>query len=205
MDFLGIEFDMNDAFIVAAMMAAFMGVFDHLWQLLLDIWDWLIPFEVIAEYEQAVVLRWGKYQRTVGPGLRWKIPFGVEDILEDTVVRRTAYGDVQSCVSEDGKPVNLSPIVVFKVGNIKRWLLEVDDAEDALLEITYGICEDHARRNSWAEIIGDGFKESVYEDVRDEGNTWGARVEEVKFADRSKSRALRLWTGNHSVAELEDE
>ena len=120
MDFFGLEFDMNDAFIVAAVMAVFMGLFDHLWALILDIWDWLIPFEVITEYEQAVVLRWGVYTRTVGPGLRWKIPFGVEDILEDTVVRRAAYGDVQSCDSKDDIPVNISPIVIFKGGNIRR-------------------------------------------------------------------------------------
>ena len=65
MEFLGMAFDMNDAFIVAAFIAMFMGLFDHIWALILDIWDWLIPFEVITEYEQAVVLRWGVHTRTV--------------------------------------------------------------------------------------------------------------------------------------------
>ena len=111
MEFLGIAFDMNDAFIIAAFIAMFMGLFDHLWALILDIWDWLIPFRVITEYEQAVVLRWGVWTRTVGPGLRWHWPFGIEEIVEDTVVRRAAYGDVQSCDSKDGIQVNISPIV----------------------------------------------------------------------------------------------
>ncbi len=205
MEFLGIAFDMNDAFIIAAFIAMFMGLFDHLWALILDIWDWLIPFEVITEYEQAVVLRWGVHTRTVGPGLRWHWPFGIEEIREDTVVRRAAYGDVQSCDSRDGIPVNISPIVVFKVGNIKRWLLEVDDAEDALLDVTYGILEEHVTNTDWKDIKKREFKSAVFEAVREEGNTWGARVEDVKFADRSKTKALRLWTGGHSIEDYEDE
>ena len=204
MEFLGMAFDMNDAFIVAAFIAMFMGLFDHLWMLILDIWDWLIPFEVITEYEQAVVLRWGVHTRTVGPGFRWHWPFGIEEIREDTVVRRAAYGDVQSCDSKDGIPVNISPIVVFKVGNIKRWLLEVDDAEDALLDVTYGILEEHVTNTDWKDIKKEEFKLAVFEAVREEGNTWGARVEDVKFADRSKTAALRLWTGGHSIEDYED-
>lgn len=204
MDFLGFTFDMNDAFIVAAVMAAFMGVFDHLWELLLDIWDWLLPFEVIMDYEQAVVVRWGVYNRTVGPGFRWKIPFGVEDIMEDTVVRRAEWGDVQSCESKDGKPVNISPVIVYRVGNIKRWILEVDDAADALLDVAAGIVEDTVDQTNWDDIKGEEFKEAVYEAVREEGLLWGARVDDVKFADRSKTKALRLWTNGGDVYEADE-
>ncbi len=204
MDFFGMEFDMNDAFIVAAFMAAFMGVFDHLWELLLDIWDWLLPFEVIDQYEEGVVLLWGVWTRTIGPGFRWRWP-GAENILTDTVVRRAAYGDVQSCDSKDDIPVNISPIVIFKVGNIRRWLLEVDDAEEALLDVTYGILEEHVTTTNWKDIKNCKFKKAVLSAVKEEGNTWGARVEDVKFADRSKTKALRLWTGGHSIEDFDDE
>lgn len=205
MEFFGMSFDMNDAFIVAAFIAMFMGVFDHLWKLLLDIWEWLIPFHVVKEFEAGVILRWGRYSRTVAPGLRWYWPCGVEEMLTDTVVRRVAYGDVQSCDSKDGKPINISPIIVFRVGNIKRWLLEVDDAEDALLDITYGIVEENVNRTNSRDINSDEFKYNILNEVKDEGTDWGARVQEVKFSDRSKTKALRLWTGSGHNDIMSDE
>lgn len=204
MELFGLTLGLNEGIVVAAIIAAFMGVFEHIWELLLDIWDWLIPFEVIAEYEQAVVLRWGVYNRTVGPGLRWHWPFGIEEIIEDTVVRRAEWGDVQSCESKDGKAVNISPIIVFKVGNIRRWLLEVDDAADALLDVAAGIVEDLVRETGWEDIKKVEFKEAVIEAVYEEGLTWGARVEDVKFADRSRTKALRLWTNGGGDYDYED-
>ncbi|MDT3360070.1 MAG: HflK protein, partial [Spirochaetota bacterium] len=38
----------------------------------------LSSFFVVDQTEQAVVLRLGKYNRTVGPGLQTKIPLGIE-------------------------------------------------------------------------------------------------------------------------------
>jgi modulator of FtsH protease HflK len=41
-------------------------------------------FFTVREYEQAVVLRFGKYNRTAGPGLGFKLPFVEQRILVDT-------------------------------------------------------------------------------------------------------------------------
>ena len=35
-------------------------------------------FFVVDETEQAVITRFGKYERTVGPGLQFKLPFGID-------------------------------------------------------------------------------------------------------------------------------
>lgn len=179
----------------AALIGAFFGVFELLWDLLHDIFDWLIPFEIVDQYEMGVVLRWGKYSRTVGPGFRWMWPFGIEELMTETVVRTTSYLEVQSITSKDGKPVNINAILVYKIGNIKRWLLEVDDAEDALHDMTYGIISELAECKDWSEIMKPAFMEEVTLMVQDEAITWGARVEAVKLSDRVTSRSIRLWTG----------
>lgn len=204
MDLFGLDIS-TDTILLAAIVAGLFGVFDRIWALLLDIWEWLIPFHIVKEFEAGVVLRWGHYNRTIGPGLKWFWPCGVEEILTDTVVRRVAYGKVQSCDSKDGTPINISPIIVFYVGNIKRWLLEVDDAEDALLDITYGIVEENVTRTDARDINSDDFKYDILTEVKEEGTAWGARVQEVKFSDRSKTKALRLWTGSGHSAIVDEE
>jgi hypothetical protein len=130
----------------------------------------------------------------VNPGLRWRIPFGIEEILKDTVVRRTSYLDVQSLTSKDDVCVNISPIIIYKIGNIRRWLLEVDDAEDALNDVTYGIVDEEVANTTAEDINLDAFAEAVTAKVKEAGTGWGARVETVKFSDRSGTKALRLWT-----------
>lgn len=169
-----------------------MGTFDRIMDLIENTISYFQFLFVIDQYDEGVVLRFGKYNRTVKPGLHWMIPFSIEEIAYDTVVRTTSYLDVQSVTSKDGKPVNINAVLVYKIGNIKRWLLEVDDAEDALHDMTYGIITELAETKTWEEIMKPEFMEEVTEMVQEEAITWGARVEAVKLSDRVTSRSLRL-------------
>lgn len=171
-------------------------MFDRIFDFFADIYESLIPCAVIDEYEAAVVLRFGKYHRTIGPGLRWIIPFGVEEVMKDTVVRTTSYLSQQSLTTLDGHPVVSSPIIVYKIGNIKRWLLEVDDAEDALHDMTYGLNEELTMKSNLEDVFQPEFAERLTEAVKEAGVSWGARVEAVKFSDRAKCKSIRLWTGS---------
>jgi len=169
-----------------------MGTFDRI----MDWVEYTISYFqflfVIDQYDMGVVLRFGKYHRTVGPGLHLIAPFGIEDSLEDTVVRTTSYLETQTVTSSDGKSVNITGILVYKIGNIKRWLLEVDDAEDALHDMTYGIISELAETKTWSQIMKPSFMDEVTELVQDEAISWGARVEAVKLSDRVQSKSLRL-------------
>jgi len=184
----------SEAILLLAM-GFMLGMFERFFDLIEKIWWWLIPFEVVDQYDEGVVLRWGNFKRKVVGGLRWKWPFGIEVLLCDTVVRTTSYLDVQSLTTKDGKLVQVTPILVYKIGNIKRWLLEVDDAEDALHDVTYGILDEQVTETMLADIFKPEFVEEVTALVQDEAVRWGARVEAVKLADRQSSRSLRLWTG----------
>ena len=182
-------------FLGAAIIAGLFGVFEKIFDLIVDIWYWLIPFEVVDQYDEGVILRWGVFNRKVTGGFRWMWPFGIEALLKDTVVRTTSYLEVQSLTTKCGRPVQVTPILVYKIGNIKRWLLEVDDAEEALHDITYGIMNDLVTETRLEDILKDDFMDEVLAQVRDEGVTWGARVEAVKLADRQSGKSYRLWTG----------
>ena len=60
-------------------------------------------FFVVDQTEQAVVLRFGRYHRTVGPGLQTKIPLGIE--------RNTVPRSAQTIRSLRGSQYH--PIVVW--------------------------------------------------------------------------------------------
>lgn len=184
----------SDAWLLIAV-GFVLGTFDRILDWIEELIGFFQFLFVIDQYDEGVVLRFGKYHRTVKPGLHLIAPFAIEECMYDTVVRTTSYLEVQSITSSDGKPVNINAVLVYKIGNIKRWLLEVDDAEDALHDMTYGIITELAEQKTWAEIMKPDFMHEVTELVQEEAITWGARVEAVKLSDRVTSKSLRLWAG----------
>lgn len=184
----------SDAWLLIAV-GFVMGTFDRIIELLFELRDWFNPLVVIDEFEEGVVLRWGRYSRTLKPGLHWVWPCSIEDVLTDTVVRTTSYLDVQSLTTRDGHPINSSPIIIYKIGNIKRWLLEVDDAEDALHDLTYGLNDALTSETDLADIHELEYAEQLTAMVAEEAVNWGGRVLDIKFSDRARSKSLRVWTG----------
>jgi hypothetical protein len=192
----------SDAWLLVAIGFIF-GTFDRIVELVLELRDWFNPLFIVDEFEEGVVLRFGRYNRSVKPGLHWKWPCSIEEEITTTVVRRTSYCDVQSITSRDGRSVNSSPIIIYRIGNVKRWTLEVDDAEEALNDVTYGLNDALACQSDWSEIHTSDYAVQLTALVKEEGVTWGARVEEVKFADRAQSKSLRVWTGGVDTNESE--
>ena len=185
----------SDAWLLIAV-GLILGTFDKLM-------DWIAAgighlqfMFVIDTYEEGVVLRLGKYSRTIGEGLHFIAPFGIVKVIKDTVVRRTAYLSVQSLTSKDGKAVNLSPIVIYKIRNIRRWELEVDDASDAIRDITYVLNDQLCAETLWVDIYTEKYAEKLTQLVKKDGTDWGASVVKVKFSDRAQSRSMRIWTGD---------
>ncbi len=195
---------METEWILWLVLGAVIGALEAVFTLLIELRNWFNPLVIVNDYEMGVVLRWGRYSRTIGPGLHWYYPCSVENPTKATVVRRTSYLDVQSLTSKDGKSVNSSPIVIYKIGNIRRWLLEVDDAEEALNDVTYGLNDQLAANTNWKDIHTDDYAVQLTALVKEEGVTWGARVEKVKFSDRVQSKSMRLWTGSGMTSDEEE-
>ncbi len=194
----------SDAWLLIAV-GLILGTFDKLM-------DWIAAgighlqfMFVIDTYEEGVVLRLGKYSRTIGEGWHFMAPFGIDKVIKDTVVRRTAYLSVQSLTSKDGKAVNLSPIVIYKIRNIRRWELEVDDASDAIRDITYGLNDQLCAETLWVDIYTEKYAEKLTQLVKKDGTDWGASIVKVKFSDRAQSRSMRIWTGDGMTTDSEEE
>lgn len=182
-----------------------LGTFDKLLDLVFAGFEHLKFMFVIDPYEEGVVIRLGTYNRTVDGGWHFVLPFGIEKIIKDTVVRRTAYLAVQSLTSKDGKAVNMSPIVIYKIRNILRWELEVDDAADAIRDITYGLNDELCTETLWADVYTNEYAEKLTQLVKKEATNWGASVVRVKFSDRAQSRSMRIWTGDGMSSSEEEE
>ncbi|EGR2797889.1 FtsH protease activity modulator HflK [Vibrio navarrensis] len=108
-------------------------------------------FYTIGEAERGVVLRLGKYDRIVDPGLNWRPRF----IDEVTPVNVQAIRSLRSSglmLTKDENVVTVSMDVQYRVADPYKYLYRVTNADDSLRQAT-----DSALR----AVIGDSLMDSI--------------------------------------------
>ena len=147
---------------------------------------------VLDEYEEGVILTLGRFSRTIGPGFHWMWPFAIENDLTTNVVLETKNLGSQCLTTKDGVSIAVEPIVTSRTKDVKKFLLEVDNAMSVLQDATYGIVADMVSEHTWGEIHTSEFKERVYKKVRSKAFNFGIEVLGVQFSDMCKSKCIRV-------------
>jgi len=123
----------------------------------------LTSFFVVDQKEQAVVLRFGKYIKTVGPGLQTKIPFGIDTSYKvetqmvqtltfgyrnqtagsgsgkGTIFDYSSYGSEATMLTGDLNIVDVEWIVQYKIDDPYKWLFNVNNNEVTISDISRSI------------------------------------------------------------------
>ena len=122
---------------------------------------WTAWFTVQPE-ETGIVLRFGKVMRTAGPGLHFKLPFGVEQVrllptarvLKEEFGFRTvaskpgektrydpsgAYKDESLMLSGDLNVIDVQWVIQYRIEDPIRYLFQVRDAPKTIRDITEAV------------------------------------------------------------------
>jgi regulator of protease activity HflC (stomatin/prohibitin superfamily) len=149
-------------------------MFDKLFELIVRFWDSFAFMVVIKDYEGGVVLRLGKYKRTLAPGLSM-------DLRPQTLTTR------------DGKAIVVSAIVKYRVRGVKEYLLEIWDSADVLKDVTMGSIREVINRTDYSDLGGNAEVETdVLEATRKAVNQYGFQIYKVTFVDLGLVRSIRL-------------
>jgi membrane protease subunit HflK len=95
----------------------------------------LLGFYQIDEKEQAVVLRLGKYDNTLGSGLHWNPPF-VDSVTTVRVTEERQYSARGLMLTPDENIVEISLTVQYNIANAKDFVLNIKDPETSLKHAT---------------------------------------------------------------------
>lgn len=118
----------------------------------------LSSFFVVDQTEQSVVLRLGKYNRTVGPGLQTKIPLGIEvsynvptQVVQTMtfgyrssganapLYRPTDYTNESRMLTGDLNIIDVQWIVQYRIENPYQWLFNVESRETTIRDISQSV------------------------------------------------------------------
>lgn len=167
-------------------------MFDKLIELIIEMIDKIIPFWVIPEYNNGVLLTFGKYTKTLQPGFHWKIPFA-QEILTHHVVTSLMSIPQQSLTTKDGKQIVVKVVIKYKVEDVKPLLLEVFDSSDAISDITQAIVKKQIHIRTWEECLDEDIDNEIAKKLRVEVKKWGIYIENVTMTDIGITKSLRIY------------
>lgn len=164
-------------------------------EVILNFIEDILPFFVVKEYEQAIVLRFGKYKKTLERGFYFKIPF-VDNPIKDTVVTTTLTIPAQSITTSDEKQLVIKAVVKYNIDDIKAFLLNVYDAKDAIADTAQAIIKEQIHQRTWAECNSDKLDNEITKKLRIEVKKWGINIDKVTLTDIGLIRTIRLINEN---------
>ena len=168
-------------------------MFDRLIEWIINILDIFRFWFVVDQYEAGIVLRLGKFNREVGPGLHFKW-FIFEDEQTTNTNMTTLRLNPQTVMSLDSKSMVAQAIIKYKISNVKLFFLEVWSARDALRDITAGAVRTVISANKYEGISksNGSLEKTVLELVRRECNELGFKILKITFETLGPIKSLRL-------------
>jgi regulator of protease activity HflC (stomatin/prohibitin superfamily) len=172
-------------------------MFDWLREIFLALRENLTPFAVIHVYENAAVLRFGKYHRTLLPGFHWKWPL-VETILSEHIVRTTLALEPQTITTRDDKTVVVQGIVRYCIVDIQPFVCEIGNQHDVLRDTSMGAVLKQVRLIEFRTLLDDPPESKIATDIRRQVKPFGIDIESFTFTDIGQIRTLRIITHTHA-------
>jgi len=150
-------------------------------------------FVYVDHFEEAVVLRMGKYSRTIGPGFRWVWPLHIEDIISVNVKPEPLYLDPQSVHTQDDYLVNVQVGITFRVTDPRTYLLEYESTDAAIAMLVSGYVAEAIQRAKWAALRDRVWTKGLKARANRAARKRGAYIDELIIQDLASGSANRLW------------
>lgn len=151
----------------------------------------LLPMVIVPSYEEGVLLRLGKFKKVLHPGVHFKVPFG-DEVIRQHVVVTTLSLPAQSLYTGDKQNFVVKGVVKYRISDVKTFLLEVYDAQDALSDMTLGIIKNIIISLPAEKCIDPELDNILTKKVRAEAKKWGVEIQQVTLTDVAPIRSFRL-------------
>ena len=161
--------------------------------------------QIAAQWEKAVVLRFGKFHRIAGPGVFFVIPV-IETITSwiDQRVQAVPFM-AEETLTKDTVPVNVDAVMFCVVWDAEKAALEVKDFETAVSWAAQTTLRDVIGRTMMSDLLSNReFIDGELRQIIDEKTEpWGVSVQSVEIRDVVIPSSLQEAMSREAQAERE--
>jgi regulator of protease activity HflC (stomatin/prohibitin superfamily) len=166
----------------------------------------LLPATVAInkEWEEAIVLRFGRFQRLVGPGFFFKWPY-IEVFLKQD--RRIVTLDVarQEVMTKDNISVGIDAVVFVKVVSTKDSIINIQNLWISVMKNAQTTMRDVVGNVELDELLTrrDEIANKIEQVVEEETRDWGVEIISVKLQNLELPENMKRVIARQAEAERE--
>ena len=144
---------------------------------------WLLTgFKTATEYNRLIIFRFGRYKRTIGPGIVYVLPLIEKSMVVDIRIKTLDIAK-QDIISKDNIPVTVDTSVFYKVVNPQYAVIKIENYMRAVFNYTQGALRDVIGGMELDEVLSQ--REKISHEIRlvvdEETREWGIEITQIKI------------------------
>jgi len=162
-------------------------------------------FQMAYQWEKAVILRLGKYNRLRGPGVFLIFPF-IDRVARfvDTRIRATDFS-AEKTITMDTVPVHVDALAFWMIWDATKAILEVENFLEAVVLSAQTALRDSIGRHDLADLLAE--RERIGGEIKQaldrKTNPWGITILSIEFTDIVIPKELEDAMSKRAQAERE--
>jgi regulator of protease activity HflC (stomatin/prohibitin superfamily) len=140
---------------------------------------------LLKEWERAVLLRLGRFQRVLGPGINWTFP-GFDRLVAtvDMRIRSTPF-QAEKTLTRDTVPVNVDAVLFWVVTDARKAIVEVEHYAATVSWAAQTTLRDVIGHTELVRMISDREQvdRQLQEIIDAKTSDWGITVQSVEIRD----------------------
>lgn len=139
---------------------------------------------IIKQYERAIILRLGRFQWQVGPGVQTRIPF-VDSILVVDIREKVREFTAERMLTKDNVPVTIDAILRYRIieDRAKDSILNVENFNDMIQQVSQTTLRNNIGASLFQDILSRREEVNLHikSIIASEASSWGIEVTGVEI------------------------
>ncbi len=161
---------------------------------------------IVRQYERAVILRLGRYQRQIGPGVQARIPFA-DNVLVVDIREKVREFKAERMLTKDNVPVTIDAILRYKIidTRAKDALLNVENFNEMIQQVSQTTLRNNIGSSLFQDVLSkrEEINQHVKSVILQEAGNWGIEVTGVEIRQVIIPQELEAAMSMQAQAERE--
>src|SRR5215467_4113997 len=139
---------------------------------------------IIKQFERAIILRLGKYNRQVGPGIQTRLPFA-DNILVVDIREKVSEFKAERMLTKDNVPVTIDAILRYRIieARAKDAIFNVENFNQMIQQVSQTTLRNNIGASAFQDILSrrEEINTHVKSVISSEAANWGIEVTGVEI------------------------
>ncbi len=162
--------------------------------------------KVVKQWEEMLVFTFGRFSSQMPPGIHFVWGFFQRAIIIDKRITTTEF-KTEGTLSRDKVPVTLLAVLFWRVADVKRAAIEVQDYRATIDLACQTTLRDIVSRSDLEQLLSDQRRldEEIAAQIRERASSWGIEVHNVEIRDLEIPPSLQDVLSRRAQANAEKE